>query len=141
MSVSWGVIPFDPTVPDLIDWLEEEGISVPSSPGRFPTMEELLDALTVLEGEHIHKEHIVDDAWEVTVGAIFSDTYARMLGKITESGFYDFQFWSNVCRNKTMITILKQLSHICGPLIWYDDCLALPLVVTSDIDVDEAISE
>ncbi|WP_348250463.1 hypothetical protein [Stenomitos frigidus] len=139
--MSWGVIPFDLTVPDLIHWLEEEGANVPTSPGRFPTIEELLEALTVFEGEHIYKEHIVDDLWEVTIGKIFSDTYAHMLGRLTEDGCYDFHFWSNVCRNQTMITILKQVSYTCGPLIWWDECFALPLVVTSAIDVNEAISE
>src|SRR5215217_5517651 len=110
MSVSWGVLPLDPNLPGLVDWLQGEGFDVPFSVSRYPTLEELLEVLKIFDGEPIEQHHIVNNLWEVTVGQLYSDTYAHMLGSVEQTDLYDFHFWGSGCRNTTMLSILKHLS-------------------------------
>lgn len=141
MSVSWGVVPFDPADADVMRWLQEKRVAAPAAKGRYPTMDELFGALTIFDGHTAHKHHISDNLWEVVVGEPHSETYAHMLGRIEEDGSFDFHFFGSWCRNTTMIAILKQIAGTCGPLIWYDDYSATPIVVTPDTDIDTATED
>jgi hypothetical protein len=124
-----------------MEWLQGEQIEMPHSVSRYPTLEELMDALHIFDGQAIEKRHGANEIWEVIVGDLSSTTYAHMLGSVGQNGLYDFHFWGSGCQPTTMVSLLKQLSTTCGPLIWYDHMAAIPLLVTSEIAVDVALIE
>ncbi len=141
MSVSWSVIPFQSNIPGFVDWLQKERMKAPTIDGRFPTMVELFDALSIFEGHTSSKSHISDNLWEVVVGEPNSDVYAHMLGTLEEDGCFKFHFWGSWCQDTTMVAILKQLSIACGPFVWLDHYSATPLIVTSVIDIDASLQD
>jgi hypothetical protein len=141
MSVSWTVIPFRSDLPDFIEWLQKEGMNVSFINGRFPTMVELFDALRIFEGHTAGKYQISNDLWEVIVGEPHSGVYAHMLGSVKEGGFFNFHFWGSWCQDTTMIAILKQLSIVCGPFVWFDHYSVTPLIVTPDIDIHYSLQD
>jgi hypothetical protein len=140
MSVIFGVIPFDSTIPEFVEWLEEKDITVPDEHGRYPTFDEVVRTLETFGEFPVYKEQVTGDLWEVAIGKLYSPTYAHLLGTIEDDDTFHFHFEKG-SEDTTMLEILKRLSHKCGPLVLFDHYSATPVLVTSTTVVSVALQE
>jgi hypothetical protein len=141
MSIDWSVLPLDPAIPELVEWLQHENIAVPDLHGRYPTLDELVNVLAMFGDVPVQLEQLNEQLWNVVLGELNSATYANMLGTVNEDGVFDFHFLGSGCRETTMLEILKRLSSSCGPLILYEPVAGTPVLVTSTIEVDGVLKE
>ncbi len=138
MSVDWGVVPI---VPEIHTWLQEKGCNLPTNlESRYPTLAETLAVLESLDDLPVIKKNFSGNLWELTVGTFGSSRYAHILGSVEEDGLFDFHFWGS-CQEETMVQILKRLASICGPLVIFEGMAATPMIVTQDVNVEEALEE
>ncbi len=138
MSVEWGVVAI---VSEAHSWLRERGYNPSNLESRCPTLEEMLGVMENFDGLPVTKDNFSGNIWELTVGTLGSSRYARILGSVKEDGLFQFHFWGSSCQEETMVQILKRLASICGPLVLYETAAATPLIVTQDLDVEEALEE
>ncbi|MCP4367649.1 MAG: hypothetical protein GY797_05995 [Deltaproteobacteria bacterium] len=136
MSVDWGVVPI---VPEIQDWLKENGFVIEISETRYPTFDELIVVLETFNLP-VKKDQIKENLFDIVVGEINSDQYAYILGSIEKDGF-EFHFWGSSCQEQTMLEILKRLSVKCGALVIYESIAATPLVVDAKTNIEKAIDE
>src|SRR6266508_6181690 len=141
MSIDWSVLPLDPVIPELVEWLQHENIAVPDLHGRYPTLDELVNVLAMFGDVPVQLERLNEQLWNVVLGELNSAIYAHMLGTVNGDGIFDFHFLGSACQETTMLEILKRLSSSCGPLILYEPVAGTPVLVTSTIEVDGALKE
>jgi hypothetical protein len=143
MTQTWPVIPI---IKGISDWFAGEGLTVPDTLSRYPSLSELLDVLRALNYSPIKTEFIsTEDAdrrgtsWQIAVGEFDSPIYAVILGR-DKNGEFDFSF-DHGSHQQTMIEILKKLAGVCGPLVVIDEFAATPLVVFENTDTDGALAD
>lgn len=137
MSVSWGVLPI---VPEIHDWLGENGFATDIQETHYPTLDELT---IILESFNlpIQKEQVAENTFGISIGEAHSSQYAYILGGVEDNGFA-FQFFGSACQEKTMLEILRRLSQkYCKALVIYESATATPLIVDSEMNVEEAMIE
>ncbi len=139
MSIDYGVYPLDPTIKDIRDWLQSEGVDFPNVKGRFPTLDELLKVLHTFDGLSVNVDKI--NGITVSLGDPEEPGFALMLGKISPDGYYDFFFWGWRNQDIIMTTILKKLSVFCGPFILWEQYGATPILITQDTNLELALQE
>jgi len=137
MSVSWSVFPI---VPEVTEWLTEQGLTIPNVNSRYATLDELLTVLSTFD-EPVRVEPVssgTDSIYSMVLGYLGqSKQFAQILGSI-EDGKFHFFFDGSGNESKTMLTILEKLSVSCGALVIHGNT---PCIVTSDIDIDSVASE
>lgn len=142
MSISWGVIPCDPSTSGFYEWLQSSGEEPPAldQPGRYPTPAELLSVLETFKPLPVENDPVKPGGlWEVTLGEPDTSNYAYMLGSIKEDGIFHFHFYGSHCQETTMLAILQRLSIVCGPFAIFDHMTATPVFVTPQLSIDQAI--
>jgi len=136
MSINWSVLPI---LPEIHEWLKENGFVLEYPQSRYPTLDELLLVLKTFDLP-LEKEQINENLIGLSLGEIDSDQYAYLLGTIKETGF-DFQFCGRSCREKTMLEILNRLSlQFCGALVIYESSAAIPCLVDGKTDIEKALA-
>jgi len=137
MSVSWNVLPI---VPEILDWLGENGFETDIQKTRYPSLDELFIVLESF-GLPIQKEKIAENTVGIHIGEAHSPQYAYILGDIKDNGFA-FEFFGSMCEEKTMLEILKRLcQRYCNALVIYESASAIPLIIDSQTNIEEAVEE
>ena len=140
MSIDWGVVPSQPEEPGFREWLTTAGLDIPLSAGRFPTLEELITVLQSFEGLPIRQEGYSASLYSISLGEPRSDQYAHILGGVQNSHF-QFHFFGSDNQNITMMEILKKLSGACGPFILYEKNAAIPVIIETSTNLEEALED
>jgi hypothetical protein len=145
MTQMWPVLPL---MEGISDWFRREGLTVPDTLSRYPSLSELLDVLRALNYSPIKTEIIPQSAdhvarwgvlWRIVVGEYDSPAYATFLGS-DKNGEFSFSF-DHGSYSKTVIEILKKLAGFCGPLVVIDTFAATPLVVFENTVIDSALAD
>src|SRR6266508_4672153 len=87
MSIDWSVLPLDPVIPELVEWLQHENIAVPDLHGRYPTLDELVNVLAMFGDVPVQLERLNEQLWNVVLGELNSAIYAHMLGTVNGMGY------------------------------------------------------
>jgi len=147
MSVMYVVIPLLPgRRADIESWMCSLDIACPEGNGRYPTLQELREVLDHLDGYTI----------SYSMSRVFpAHWYADIVRADHKNGDWAFIVVNNYNGDETdthefyfergaprvMLPILQQLVPRCGPLILLPDTGAPPVVVTSQLDIDQATHE
>lgn len=124
---------------EMASWLRSFGIACPPGHSRYPTVDELRHVLDQLEG--YATEYSIDRLghWYASVYGPH-DAHAFLVvpdyhGADDRPHAFHFEKGSK----EVNLLILKQLAEICGPLVIVPDTGSDPIVVTPDLDIDQAI--
>jgi hypothetical protein len=145
MGDGFAILPLtaDPGIPP---WLEQHGITVPpiTATNRYPSLRELRAVLAQLDGYAV-TYRIGPEGCDIDiVGAKPSGetTYAC----IWTRGFQgdeamplEFSFhkgWPDL-----NLEITRRVSEICGPLVFVSYSVGVPIVVTPDINIHQALTQ
>jgi hypothetical protein len=140
MGVSWLVIPI---VPEVTDWLQAKGHTLPNVESRWATLDEVIAVLESF-GEPVQREDIPSNTGLIVAlsfGKLSAPLFAQILGSVTEDGYYRFSFEKGGNNERMMVTILKKLTAHCGALVIIAEPRATCLIVTADTDVDAAVAD
>lgn len=140
MGISWIVLPLDLVESGFVEWLQGKGIVVSDRQGRYPTIDELITVLETIGDYPVSQGHVTENLWEISIGELYSSTYADLLGSIEDDGTFHFSFQKG-SESATMLEILRKLAQNCGPLVLADSFTATPVLVTSNTIVDVALEE
>jgi hypothetical protein len=145
MGVLYTVIPLLPDHRDeLEDWLRSLNMASPADAGRYPSLQELRSVLDHLEGYSIRysTSRVLPGHWYADIvqadqrngewAFIVVNDYTGM-----ETDAYKFGFERGAPR--LMLLILQRVASLCGPLLVVPDTGALPIIVTPDLDLDQAL--
>jgi hypothetical protein len=147
MGVMYVVIALLPEHRDEIEaWLRSLDIACPEGEGRYPSLQELRAVLDHLDGYAIsystdpvflgnwYADIVRADQRDGNWALIVANDYNG-----NETDTHEFYFERGAPR--VMLPILQRLVTACGPLILLPDTGALPVVVTSELDLDQAVHE
>ena len=145
MGDSYAVLPLSADL-GIPAWLEQHGIRVPplSVANRYPTLLELRAVLAELEG-HVVRYHIGPagcDSDIVGTNMYGEEIYACIWTRgfqgdeDTPLAFSFHKGWRDL-----NLEITRRLSVICGPLVFVSHSVGVPILVTSDINIQQALAE
>lgn len=147
MSMLYVVLPLLPDEKDdVVAWLGELGIACPGGESRYPTIVEICSVLDHLDGytTHYSTDSTGRGNWYAEVSQtdqVKSDwaflVVSNYSGNDADSHAFCFEHGSPL----VMMLILQRLARTCGPLILLPDTGHFPLVVTSELDLDQALHE
>jgi hypothetical protein len=140
MGVSWLVFPI---VPEVTDWLQGKGHSLPTVASRWATLEEVIGVLESF-GEPVQRDDTASNNGLIVAlsfGELGAPLFAQILGRIDQEGYYRFSFEKGGNNDRMMVTILKRLAAHCGALVIIAEPRATCLIVTADTDVDAAVAD
>lgn len=137
MSVSWVVLPI---VPEIHDWLSENGFPVDIPQTRYPSLEELLAVLRSFDLP-VQMEELPESTIGISAGEPHTSSYTYILGNNKEEGFA-FQFYESTAGEMFMLEVLKRLcERFCKALVIYESSTATPWLVLPETDLDQAVVE
>ena len=143
MGVLYSVIPFDH---EIQNYLKEENLFIPENAdtGRNPTVEEIrvvLESLTDYKAEY--NEPGAGGTWQAFVESKSDPdrewTLLNMIDYVdnkTPTSIYFEKGWVEL-----IAKILAGLSKTCGTLVLWPDTGDPPLIITPEIELDEALSQ
>lgn len=142
MGVLHVVLPLLPEEKDELEvWLHSLGLACPEGEGRYPSIEELRAVLEHLEGYTIHYS-TGSSHWsaEVAQADQLNGDWAYLVvkdysGNDTDSHSFCFERGAP----PLMLLIVQRLASICGPQILLPDTGDLPVVVTPELDLHQAL--
>ena len=144
MSIRYTVFPVA-SHPDLVEWLKKYKIDIPPLPedNRYPSPQEIKATLAELAGYQVTYD-IGPEYWHAHV--VSNESPKRKWAKIHVTDFQGDEqsphdFWFEQGDPGVNLLILKHLSHICGPLIMSAGANAVPILVTSNINISKVLEE
>lgn len=141
MGVIYTVIPLPDEKDEIVAWLHSLGVSCPVGEGRYPSIQELRSVLDHLDGYTIRystgQGHWYADVSQT--GRVTSDWAFLVVSDYSGNDADSHEFWFERGSPLVMMLILQQLARACGPLILLPDTGDLPLVVTPELDLDQAL--
>lgn len=142
MGVLYVVIPLLPEQKDEMGvWLHSLGIACPEGEGRYPSIQELRSVLEHLEGYTIHYS-TGSGHWYADVAQtdqVNSDWASLVVNDYSGNDADSHAFYFERGAPPLMLLILQRLVSICGPQLLLPDTGALPLVVTPELDLHQAL--
>jgi hypothetical protein len=142
MGVNYIVLALLPNEKDrIVAWLSELGIACPAGESRYPSIEELRSVLDHLEGYTIcYNTKIGDWYADISQTDLVAGDWTVLLvsnykGNDPDPHEFSFRHGSPLL----MLRILQRLARTCGPLILFPDTGDLPLVVTPELDLTQAL--
>jgi hypothetical protein len=144
MSIRYAVLPVA-SHPDLVGWLKQYNIDVPSLPddNRYPSPQEIKTTLDELAGYQITYD-IDSQHWCANI--VSDESPKRKWAKLCIADFNGDEqsphdFWFDQGDPGVNLLILKRLSTICGPLILSAGANAVPILITADTDIAKVLEE
>ena len=142
MGVIYIILPLLPDLKNqIVAWLHSLDIACPMGEGRYPSIEELRSVLDHLDEytidyrtgtgswyADISQPDLVNGDWTELVVSNYS-------GSDTDSHEFSFRHGSPLL----MMRIVQRLAGTCGPLILLPDTGGLPVVVTPELDLAQAL--
>ena len=140
MSVSWSVFPI---IPEALEWLQEFDIPIPEGDSRWATLDDLLVAIEPLNQIVHRKDYNTEEDFPsiaLIVGKLDNGVFAQIHGIIYPERF-GFWFEGSGNQGRTMLTILKNLSSMCGAQVIFSGTgeNPQPLIISPDIDIEQAL--
>jgi hypothetical protein len=113
--------------------------------GRYPILQELRAVLDHLDGYTVSYNTSARGNWDAKIVPadqgddewVFIEVN-NYTGNETDAHDYDFSF-AQRGDMRLILLILQRLARVCGPLMVLEDTGALPVVVTPDLDPDQAL--
>lgn len=143
MGVTWTVIPLLPDKRDAIAaWLRSLDIACPAGAGRYPSLRELRAVLDHLEGYSISYSTDALGNWFadiVQADQADGDWAYLVVNDYNGNETTPQTFWFERGAPRVMLLILQRLARVCGPLMLVPDTGELPVVVTLDLDLVQAL--
>jgi hypothetical protein len=141
MGVIYIVLPLSHEEDEIISWLHSLRLTCPPDEGRYPTIEELRFVLDHLDGYSIHYSTGAGH-WYADVSPtdqVTSDWACIVVDNYHDNDTDSHDFYFERGSPRVMLLILQRLTRMCGPLILLADTGDLPMVVTADLDLDQAL--
>jgi hypothetical protein len=137
-----------PLLPDdeFITWLRKFGNELPeASTSRYPTVREIRDTLAQLDG-YSFEASTGGMNWEAVIfeSGRQDDRWAGEWADLIVTEYHGDDNIPLSCYfskgpARLPVLIVQQLTPLCGPLVIMLDSCAIPLLITSETDIDRAI--
>jgi len=130
MGVNWAVQPLDD---EMKSYLDETGIDYPNNPSRLPTGREIKEVVAALSGFNVEiSDNGVGDFWQAQiVSKRDPEEYALLNIEKYSGDDQEQELWFEKGSEDVIISILKKLSKMSGPLVLIPDTGDEPTVIST----------
>jgi hypothetical protein len=143
MSVIYGVIPMLADRKDeLAAWLRSLDVACPEGTGRYPSIQELRTVLDQLDGYTVRCSTGALGHWYAEVSPAdraTSDGADIVVSNFSGNEADPHEFYFVHSSRRVILLIVQRLASLCGPLMVVPDTGDLPVVVTPDLDLEQAL--